>query len=185
MFIRDENAQLTLLVDRAQGGTGVLAPGQMEVMLHRTSIKDDARGVDEPLYEVDPTTGKGLFVRGTTYIVLAPPEQSAAIWRPLAHSVYMAPQLFFARGGAAAQSDDENDDNNFFSAVSVESFITDPLPQDYQLVSLERLRSQTLMRISYQCKDDKNDSSHDGGFKFLTNILIINIFIFCLEFLKI
>jgi alpha-mannosidase len=47
MFIRDATTQLTLVVDRAQGGTGVLENGQMEVMLHRSSFSDDDKGVEE------------------------------------------------------------------------------------------------------------------------------------------
>ncbi|KAF4674350.1 hypothetical protein FOL47_009372 [Perkinsus chesapeaki] len=41
---------LTLITDRAHGGASLL-PGQMEIMVHRRCLNDDARGVDEPLDE--------------------------------------------------------------------------------------------------------------------------------------
>ena len=77
--IRDAAAatQLTLLVDRAQGGAS-LAPGQIELMVHRRLIKDDGRGAAEALNETEAvasyaapqgegqtTAGRGLAALGT------------------------------------------------------------------------------------------------------------------------
>ncbi|KAF7254845.1 hypothetical protein EG68_08829 [Paragonimus skrjabini miyazakii] len=48
--------------DRAQGGTS-LEDGQVEIMLHRRTAKDDGYGVGEPLRE-NGVDGQGLIVRG-------------------------------------------------------------------------------------------------------------------------
>jgi alpha-mannosidase len=50
--VRDETAQLTLLLDRAAGGAS-LRDGELEVMVHRRLLMDDARGVGEPLDETE------------------------------------------------------------------------------------------------------------------------------------
>jgi hypothetical protein len=47
-----------LINDRSQGGTS-LKPGQIEVMIQRRTLLDDARGVDEPLNEINQD-GSGL-----------------------------------------------------------------------------------------------------------------------------
>ena len=56
-------ASLTVLTDRAQGAAS-LEEGQLEVMLHRRTVVDDRRGVEEPLDE------RGLIVRGRHHILL-------------------------------------------------------------------------------------------------------------------
>ncbi|KYN17373.1 Lysosomal alpha-mannosidase [Trachymyrmex cornetzi] len=65
--LKDEKKQLKLnvLVDRAQGGSS-LEDGDVELMLHRRLLKDDAFGVDEALNET--AFGEGLVVRGTHYL---------------------------------------------------------------------------------------------------------------------
>lgn len=55
-----------VLTDRSQGGTS-LNPGQMELMVHRRLLHDDAFGVGEPLNETQ--YGKGLVARGKHYIL--------------------------------------------------------------------------------------------------------------------
>ncbi|KAL4437798.1 hypothetical protein ABPG77_005710 [Micractinium sp. CCAP 211/92] len=50
MYIQDGSRQLAVLTDRAQGGAS-LRSGQMEVMVHRRTLKDDWRGVAEPMNE--------------------------------------------------------------------------------------------------------------------------------------
>ncbi|CAI6010775.1 unnamed protein product [Closterium sp. NIES-65] len=49
-FIKDKEAQLSVLVDRAAGAAS-LASGQIEVMLHRKLSSLDGKGVGEPLQE--------------------------------------------------------------------------------------------------------------------------------------
>merc|ERR1712190_285664 len=48
--IKDSKAQLTILVDRAQGA-GSIFDGELEIMVHRGLLKSDSEGVYEPLNE--------------------------------------------------------------------------------------------------------------------------------------
>lgn len=52
--------QMTILNDRSQGGS-VVQEGRIELMQNRRLFKDDDRGVDEPLDEVDQY-GNGISV---------------------------------------------------------------------------------------------------------------------------
>lgn len=67
IYLNDEEKRLRLsvLVDRAQGGTS-LQDGEIELMLHRRLLKDDAFGVGEALNET--AFGEGLVVRGQHYV---------------------------------------------------------------------------------------------------------------------
>lgn len=60
--------ELSVLVDRAEGGTS-LQSGQVEVMVHRRLLIDDWGGVGEPLNETMASCREcdspGLVVRGT------------------------------------------------------------------------------------------------------------------------
>ncbi|XP_063974588.1 lysosomal alpha-mannosidase isoform X1 [Diachasmimorpha longicaudata] len=66
--LRDEEKQLRMSVlnDRAQGGSS-MRNGELEVMIHRRLLNDDAFGVGEPLNEL--AFGKGLVARGVHYLV--------------------------------------------------------------------------------------------------------------------
>ena len=115
-FVRDAEAQLTILTDGSQGGAS-LASGQIELMVHRRLLKDDARGVGEPLNETEhasPYTGRGpnqggahsgraLIVRGTHYVSLEPAASAAAVWRPLMDRVYAKPLVAFAPAAGAPE----------------------------------------------------------------------------------
>ena len=72
-------AELTVLTDRAQGGTS-LASGEMEVMLHRRTLFDDQRGVAEPLNETMQgcmnCPSAGLIARGRHWLILQVPPCS-------------------------------------------------------------------------------------------------------------
>ena len=106
-FVRDAGAQLTILTDSSQGGAS-LASGQIELMVHRRLLHDDARGVGEPLNETEHTSpytsrdqggahsGRALIVRGTHYVSLEPAASAAAVWRPLMDRVYAKPLVAFA-----------------------------------------------------------------------------------------
>ncbi|XP_048256757.1 lysosomal alpha-mannosidase-like isoform X2 [Haliotis rufescens] len=87
------NLQLTVLNDRSEGG-GSLQDGALELMLHRRLIKDDARGVGEPMNETG-ADGKGLIVRGYHYVFLDTIADSARLHRDLGERLFMAPSLSF------------------------------------------------------------------------------------------
>ncbi|CAD1474134.1 unnamed protein product, partial [Heterotrigona itama] len=66
--LKDEESQLklSLLTDRAEGGTS-MRDGEIEMMVHRRLLKDDAFGVGEALNE--SAFGEGLVIRGSHYII--------------------------------------------------------------------------------------------------------------------
>jgi hypothetical protein len=75
-------AQLSILVDRSQGG-GSVSSGSLEVMLHRRLLQDDHHGVGEALNETG-LSGKGLVIRCKHWMTLDFPDSSANLRRLLA-----------------------------------------------------------------------------------------------------
>ncbi|XP_044001802.1 lysosomal alpha-mannosidase-like isoform X1 [Aphidius gifuensis] len=63
---RDKGYKLSVLNDRAQGGSS-LTDGELELMIHRRLLVDDAFGVEEALNE--QAFGTGLVARGIHYLV--------------------------------------------------------------------------------------------------------------------
>ncbi|XP_011300932.1 lysosomal alpha-mannosidase isoform X1 [Fopius arisanus] len=62
----EKGVRMSVLNDRAQGGSS-LRDGDLEVMIHRRLLNDDAFGVGEALNE--QAFGKGLVARGVHYLV--------------------------------------------------------------------------------------------------------------------
>nr|XP_021532459.1 lysosomal alpha-mannosidase [Aotus nancymaae] len=96
IYITDGNMQLTVLTDRSQGGSS-LRDGSLELMVHRRLLKDDGRGVSEPLME----NGSGSWVRGRHLVLLDNAQAAAAGHRLLAEQEVLAPQVVLAAGGGA------------------------------------------------------------------------------------
>jgi len=67
IFIKNDKMQLTVVNDRAQGGSS-LHDGEIEIMLHRRLLYDDAFGVEEPLNEEAFSTG--LVARGRHFVTI-------------------------------------------------------------------------------------------------------------------
>ncbi|KAK1342618.1 hypothetical protein QTO34_015384 [Cnephaeus nilssonii] len=95
IYITDGNMQLTVLTDRSQGGSS-LSDGSIELMVHRRLLRDDDRGVGEPLLETENT---GLWVRGRHLVLLDKARTAAVGHRLQAEKELLAPQLVLARGG--------------------------------------------------------------------------------------
>ena len=88
----DLGDQLSMVVDRSQGGAS-LKDGQLEVMIHRRLLFDDAFGVGEALNET--AYGQGLVARGTHYLILSGSDNSAEMVRSLGQGMYKQPQISF------------------------------------------------------------------------------------------
>ncbi|CAJ1393437.1 unnamed protein product [Effrenium voratum] len=107
-------------------------------------MKDDGRGVGEPLNETQYVTpylsnpqgqhyGKGLVVRGQHWLSFEAPKSAAKSWRPLMDRVYMAPAPFFGAQGKP------------FAAVEK------ALPPNLEIVTLAPWDQKTLLlRIAHQ-----------------------------------
>ena len=94
--VQDDSSAVSILVDRAQAG-GSMAPGQMDLMVHRRITADDRRGVGEPLLEPGQF-GDGLMVRGRHLVVVGKPNTMPH--KPLEESFLMKPQIFFWKGNS-------------------------------------------------------------------------------------
>jgi len=151
--IRDTRAQLTVLVDSAQGVASI-ADGQLELMVHRRVLKDDHKGVGEPLDETESVTpyyglpphgyhyGPGLIVRGTHYVSLEAPTTAASVWRPLADSINgpLRPAFRAASAGSAIPA-----------ASATFSSLTTALPPNVQIITMQALGgASVLLRVAHQ-----------------------------------
>jgi hypothetical protein len=162
--IRDDTAQLTVLVDASQG-VGSLADGQLELMVHRRLTHDDHRGVGEPLDETEfissyisdgihgEHSGPGLVIRGKHVVTLEPPTTAARVWRPLADRVYTEPLLMFERSSGRVGDALHRHQSKHGGAAAASSALSKALPSNVQLITLATLATSPptlLLRLAHQ-----------------------------------
>ncbi|CAL5325500.1 unnamed protein product [Camellia sinensis] len=155
VYIEDESTELSVLVDRAVGGSS-LVDGQIELMLHRRLIHDDARGVGEALNEevcvLDEC--KGLTVQGKFYIRIDPLGDGAKWRRTFGQEVYSPLLLAFT----------EQDGNNWTNSHIPTFSGIDPsysLPNNIAVITLQELDSgRVLLRLAhlYETGEDEDYS---------------------------
>ncbi|XP_006161046.1 lysosomal alpha-mannosidase [Tupaia chinensis] len=139
IYITDENVQLTVLTDRSQGGSS-LRDGSLELMVHRRLLRDDGRGVGEPLLE----SGTGVWVRGRHLVLLDKAQVAAAGHRLLAEKEILAPQVVLATGGGAPYRPGVAPRTQF-------SGLQRELPPSVHLLTLARWGPDTLLlRLEHQ-----------------------------------
>ncbi|XP_076263635.1 lysosomal alpha-mannosidase-like [Rhynchophorus ferrugineus] len=145
--IRDEELgmELAILNDRAQGGTS-LNDGEIEVMIHRNCLHDDAFGVEEALNE--QAFGKGLVVRGSHYLTLGwinstNGNSNAVKAKDIAQRKLLDAWTFIT---PLDQSIDE-----YKSTYTMEySGLKEALPRNIQILTLEPWRdSSFLLRLEH------------------------------------
>ncbi|XP_069699539.1 lysosomal alpha-mannosidase-like [Periplaneta americana] len=141
ILIKDETKglELSLLNDRAQGGSSIL-DGDIELMLHRRLVNDDAKGVCE---ELDETAyGKGLLARGRHYLVAGPRDDKSpnldARARLLAQKNLLQPWLFFLPGGSSFRDWQKNYKMEY-------SGLKTSLPLNIKILTLEPWRNHSLL----------------------------------------
>jgi lysosomal alpha-mannosidase len=128
IYIQDPelNWQMTVVTDRAQGGSS-LRDGELEVMLHRRLLDDDAFGVGEPLNE--QAFGAGLVTRGTNYgTFFNDIEGGNALRRQLSNELFGNLIIFFP------SSNELQSMKNTFPAVPQASY---QLPTNINLLTFE------------------------------------------------
>ncbi|XP_047434607.1 lysosomal alpha-mannosidase [Mugil cephalus] len=137
-FIKDDANQLTVVTDRSQGG-GSIQNGSLEIMLHRRLLKDDVRGVGEPLNETSDIYPDGLVVRGRLLLSLDPPPKAADAYRPLGQGVVLQPLLTFTDGDLNPETQLE------FSGLQA------ALPPAVHLLTLSQWdKDSVLLRLEHQ-----------------------------------
>ncbi|XP_049857125.1 lysosomal alpha-mannosidase-like isoform X1 [Schistocerca gregaria] len=141
ILIRDKDAELAVIPDRAQGGSSI-KDGEIELMVHRRLLHDDAFGVGEALNET--AYGKGLIARGQHYIVAGAIKtfkniSLAAQERMLIQQKVLAPWIFLAPA-------DDICFEQWQETYKMEySGLKKSLPPNVQILTLEQWKGTALL----------------------------------------
>ncbi|XP_004289082.1 PREDICTED: alpha-mannosidase-like isoform X2 [Fragaria vesca subsp. vesca] len=146
MFTSDKKYEFSVLVDRATGGASI-KDGEVELMLHRRVLFDDAKGVEEALDEIvcidHSSICKGLTVRGNYYMNINKPGEGARWRRKTGQEIYSPLVLAFTH---------ENLENWTASHLSKASTMDSnySLPQNVALITLQELDDgSVLVRVAH------------------------------------
>uniref|UniRef100_A0A2N9E182 Alpha-mannosidase n=1 Tax=Fagus sylvatica TaxID=28930 RepID=A0A2N9E182_FAGSY len=155
IYVQDSSMELSILVDRSVGGTS-LVDGQIELMLHRRLLHDDARGVGEALNETVCVLDKceGLTIQGKFYLKIDHIGEGAKWRRTVGQEIYSPLLLAFT----------EQDGNNWINSHVPTFSAIDPsyaLPNNIAVITLQELANgKVLLRLAhlYEIGED-NDYS--------------------------
>ncbi|GAB5356636.1 hypothetical protein AAMO2058_000306400 [Amorphochlora amoebiformis] len=158
------NAELVVITDAALGGTS-LAPGEIELMVHRRVLEDDNRGVQEPLNEtmcgcndINAPPGKmgefghlgdggcectGLTIRGRHWVVLDTIENANLLRRQLDNLLNFPATLAFSEPNVAKTAQNPK-----------QEYLAEPLPENVKLMTLcsnykTATSGKTLLRLAH------------------------------------
>jgi alpha-mannosidase len=174
--VHDEKHEFTVLVDATHGGTS-LRDGEIELMAHRRVLKDDFRGVEEPLNETMCGCGdiharpgemgthghlgdggclcEGLTIRGRHLLVLDSLPSARKFRRTLGNEIANPPQLAFF----------ENDIVSLSAKVLNTSAIMKPnfiLPESVHMLTLcSNYENGTLVRFSHSFERNEHPELSD------------------------
>ncbi|KAL5564813.1 hypothetical protein UlMin_027977 [Ulmus minor] len=153
IYMKDKDTELSVLVDRAVGGSSIV-DGELELMLHRRLIKDDDRGVAEALNETVCVSNqcKGLTIQGKYYLKIDPIGEGAKWRRSFGQELYSPFLLAFT----------EQDGQSWKSSHVSTFYGMDPsyaLPDNVAILTLQELESgEVLLRLAhlYEVGEDNN-----------------------------
>ncbi|CAG0879219.1 unnamed protein product [Darwinula stevensoni] len=137
LFLRDEaqGTQFTVLTDRAQGG-GSIHDGELELMIHRRCLYDDAFGVEEALNET--AHGEGLVASGSHYALLSELSEGMGVIKEEEKRIFYEPLPIFSPTTMTLQ--------DFTSApMNQRSLLKTALPEGINLLTLENWRGGSLL----------------------------------------
>ncbi|KAJ2941874.1 hypothetical protein O0L34_g10688 [Tuta absoluta] len=167
--IQNDRQKVSVITDRSEGGSS-LEEGVVEVMLHRRLVKDDHKGVGEPLNET-VLNGVGLVVRGKHRVVLTEtkPEDNV-IEKKNVIQVDMEPQVFISNANTLSLQD-------WLKLKNCHNW-ANPLPDGLNLLTLEPWSDNSLLlRIeNYLELSDKDESTLELDLnKFFKNIKLTSL----------
>ncbi|KAG4927436.1 hypothetical protein JHK85_053922 [Glycine max] len=155
IYVQDSSMELSVLVDRSVGGSS-LEDGQVELMLHRRLLHDDARGVGEVLNETVCVADKceGLTIQGKLYLRIDHKGEAAKWRRTVGQELYSPLLLAFT---------EQDGDNWLHFSPSTFSGIDSSysLPDNTALLTLQEFKNgKVLLRLAhlYEIGEDKNYS---------------------------
>ncbi|RLN15696.1 alpha-mannosidase-like [Panicum miliaceum] len=143
-YVADRKYEVSVLVDRAVGASSI-RDGELEIMLHRRTLRDDGKGVEEPLGEVVCLDGscKGLTARGTYYVKVDKLGHGPHWRRTYGQQVYSPYLLAFSH----------EDETNWKSYNVARASMMDAnysLPDNVAIVTLQNLDDgTTLLRLAH------------------------------------
>ncbi|XP_049286781.1 lysosomal alpha-mannosidase-like isoform X4 [Anopheles funestus] len=151
--IEDDQSRLAVLNDRAQGGSS-LVDGQLELMVHRRLLRDDAFGVGEALNETQ--YGTGLVARGKHWLFFGSSQKDAsptlqAKERFLQNKVLLPSWPFVTPVDNLLTYDDYlSNFRNIYSAIAQQ------LPANVNLLTLEPWKDGTVL-VRFEHLFEKNE----------------------------
>eukprot|EP01064_Diplonema_japonicum_P013575 TRINITY_DN2111_c0_g3_i1.p1 TRINITY_DN2111_c0_g3~~TRINITY_DN2111_c0_g3_i1.p1 ORF type:complete len:1112 (+),score=256.66 TRINITY_DN2111_c0_g3_i1:48-3383(+) len=149
MSLQDSASELAILTDVTQAGAS-LKDGELELMVHRRILDDDARGVQEPLNETmcgcnDVKAGgcwcEGLTMRGKHLLVFDTIQRANVERRQAMEELSFPATLAFSRGLV-------------MPAKPTDSFLAASLPKEIKLLTLTNNyadinEGKLLLRVSH------------------------------------
>nr|XP_016455893.1 PREDICTED: alpha-mannosidase isoform X1 [Nicotiana tabacum] len=156
MYIADNRSELSVLVDRATGGASN-NDGEIELMLHRRLLYDDARGVGEALDETVcvGTACEGLTVRGNYYLGIHKNGDGSRWRRTTGQEIYSPLVLAFGH-----ESQEEWRASHLTKATIMNPNYS--LPPNVALITLQELdNGGVLLRLAhlYEAGEDADYST--------------------------
>lgn len=162
IYIEDDRKSLGIVTDRSQGGSS-LADGCVELMVQRRTLRDDWRGVDEPLNETDGGVtpyppfgdrtryGEGIVIRGKHRVLIGTGNAGAGITRMEMDKAFSEPLVFV---GSAKHGVDVPFRTTSFSLIKA------ALPVNVMLITYKHLpdmpKRSFLIRLGHQYAADED-----------------------------
>uniref|UniRef100_A0A8D8PLF5 Alpha-mannosidase n=1 Tax=Cacopsylla melanoneura TaxID=428564 RepID=A0A8D8PLF5_9HEMI len=141
-------SNLTVLVDRAEGGTG-MQEGQAEIMVHRRLLHDDAFGVGEALNETENDQGLVVFGHHSVLVNKRADQESL-----LQLEQFHAPWTFLT------PANDFSWETWIHMTRGRYSGLTRPLPSNVHILTLEAWKHGTvLLRLEHIMERSNGDAS--------------------------
>ncbi|KAM0950051.1 putative alpha-mannosidase [Dioscorea sansibarensis] len=139
MYLDDGKSELSVLVDRAVGGSSI-KDGELEIMLHRRILFDDGRGVGEALDETVCVKDvcQGLTTRGNYYLGINQ-SGNGSQWRRTAGQEIHSPLLL----AFSLQSEGDWKSSHILKGTQMDPGYS--LPPNVALITLEDLNDGTLL----------------------------------------
>ncbi|XP_038994877.1 alpha-mannosidase [Hibiscus syriacus] len=153
IYTVDKKSELSVLVDRATGGSSI-KDGEIEFMLHRRMIDDDSKGVGEALDEsvCAGSTCEGLTIRGNYYVSINRKGEGAQWRRTTGQEVYSPLLLAFTH-----EKTETWKSSHLTKATAVDSGYA--LPLNVALITLQELDvGTTLVRLAHLYEEGEDST---------------------------
>ncbi|KAM5571530.1 putative alpha-mannosidase [Rosa sericea] len=153
IYTKDNNTELSVLVDRSVGGSSIV-DGQLELMLHRRLLADDDKGILEQLNETVCIEHdcKGLTITGKYHLRIDPLGEGAKWRRSFGQEIYSPFLLAFTE-----QNGDDWTNSHVTTFSGMDPSYT--LPDNVAIITLQELEDgKVLFRLAhlYEIEEDKH-----------------------------